>query len=182
MKKFIRKDANKKKRIANTGWRKPKGITNKKRLNRKGHSANVRPGYGTPNNEKNTQKGLEIITITNIEQLETVNPKTQCIVIGRAGKQKKLDMIKKAEEKKIFIVNLKVEQFKQEAEKFFKEREKATKQRTEEQKKKEAELKQAEEEKQAEKKKAEIKETEEVSPEEQKKQEKQEKDKILTKK
>jgi large subunit ribosomal protein L32e len=176
IKKFIRKDVNKKKRIANTGWRKPKGITNKKRLNRKGHSANVRPGYGTPNKEKNKINGLQIITITKITELENINPKTECVVIGRTGKQKKLDMIKKAEEKKITIMNLKTEEYKKRTEEFFAERQKTSKQKTEKQKVKEEELKKAE------KKKEEKKEDkEEISEEEKQKKEKQEKDKILTK-
>ena len=85
---FIRKDTNKKKRIESK-WRKPKGITNKKRLNRKGHSINVRTGYKKPENQKNKINGLEMITITNITQLQNINPKTQGILISKLGKAKK---------------------------------------------------------------------------------------------
>jgi len=177
MKKFTRKDITKKKRISNSGWRKPKGITNKKRLNRKGHSANVRPGYGTPNKEKNKKAGLEIIIITNIQELEQINPKTECIVIGRCGKQKKLNIIKKAEEKKITITNLKVETYKEKTKEYFAQREKTTKTRAEEQKKKEEEAKKDTKSKQKEDKKEET----EITDEEKQKQEKAEKDKILTK-
>jgi len=174
MKRFTRKDITKKKRISKSGWRKPKGITNKKRLNRKGHSANVRPGYGTPNAEKNKKANLEIINIKNLQELEKINPKTQCVVIGRCGKQKKLDLIKTAEGKKIIIVNLKVEKYKENAKEFFAKREKATKAREEELKKKEEAKKDA-------KKKEDKKEETEISDEEKQKQEKAEKDKILTK-
>lgn len=170
-KKFIRKDAHKKKRIANTSWRKPKGITNKMRLNRKGHSINVRPGYGTPNKEKNTKQGLQIIQINNTQELEQINPKTQCIIIGRTGKQKKLELIKLAEEKKITIINLKINEYKKQTEEYFKERQKSQKQKTEKQKTKEQEIKQK------------TKEQEQTTTEEEKqKQDKKEKDKILTKK
>ena len=148
------------------------------RLNRKGHRITVRPGYGTPNQEKNKIQGLEIITITNIQELENVNPKTQCIVIGRTGKQKKLDLIKKAEEQKITIINLKVDKFKEATEKYFAERKKASKQRVEEQKKKEAEEQKKKEDKKEDKKDD---KQEEISEEEKQKQEKKEKDKILTK-
>jgi len=181
MKKFTRKDITKKKRISDSGWRKPKGITNKKRLNRKGHTANVRPGYGTPNAEKNKKASLEIITIKNLQELEKINPKTQCVVIGRCGKQKKLDLIKTAEEKKITIINLKVEKYKENAQEFFAKREKVTKARAEELKKKEEEAKKDAKDKKKEDKTEDKKEETEISDEEKQKQEKAEKDKILTK-
>lgn len=181
VKKFIRKDANKKKRIAKTGWRKPKGITNKMRLSRKGHLPTVKPGYCSPTQEKNKADGLHIIKVSNLAELEKINPKTQAVVIGKAGKQKKLDMIKKAEELKIKIINLKIDKFKDSTENFFNQRQKVSKEKIEEKKKKEAELKEAEKKKAEEEAKKE-KEEPELSDEEKKKQEKKEKDKILTQK
>lgn len=180
-KKFIRKDAHKKKRIANTSWRKPKGITNKMRLNRKGHPTTVRPGYGTPNKEKNTKQGLQIIQINNTQELEKINPKTQCIIIGRTGKQKKLELIKIAEEKKITIINLKINEYKKQTEEYFTERQKSQKQKTEKQKTKEQEQekKNKEQQKTEEEKKQ---KQQELTEEEKQKQDKKEKDKILTKK
>jgi large subunit ribosomal protein L32e len=181
-KKFIRKDVNKKKRIANTGWRKPKGITNKMRLNKKGHSANVRPGYGTKDTERNKISGLQIITVRNIFELEQINPKTQCVVIARVGKQNKLNMIKYAEEKKIIINNLKVEKYKELTTNFFVQREKASKQKTEKQKAKEEDLKKIEKKKEDKKQEKEVKDAkDEISEEEKQKQEKLEREKILTK-
>jgi len=178
--KFTRKDITKKKRIANTGWRKPKGITNKKRLNKKGHSPNVRTGYGTPNKEKNKINGLQIIKINNLKELSSINPKIQAITIGKTGKQKKLQIIKKAEEQKITIINFQTEKYKQETEKFFAEREKLNKNKLEQAKKKQDEK--IEKEKQKKKQDEQNKnEEKELTLEEKQKIEKQEKDKILTK-
>ena len=182
-KKFVRKDINKKKRISGGGWRKPKGITNKMRLNRKGHPSNVRPGYGSPDAERNKVAGLEIVSVYNVSDVEKIKPKNQCVVIGRVGKQKKLDIIKKAEELKLTIVNLKVDKFKESAQDFFDARQKLSKEKLDEKKKKEEELKKEAEKKEAEKKKSEAKEEkEQLSDEEKQKQEKKEKDKILTQK
>ena len=62
---FKRKDLHKKKRLPDK-WRKPKGITNKMGLKRKGHKVKVSPGFGTKNSDKGTHRsGLKIITITH---------------------------------------------------------------------------------------------------------------------
>lgn len=191
MKKFIRRDENKKKRISGGGWRKPKGITNKMRLNRKGHTPNVRPGYGTPVKGKNLSGGLEIVNVSSIDQLDVINPKEQCVVLGRAGKQKKLDMIKKAEEKNIKVVNLKVDKFKEDVKDFFEKRKQASKEKLEAEKKKAEELKKKAQksEKKADDAKSDVKSEDEkasnddnLSDEDLKKKEKEEKDKVLTKK
>lgn len=187
-KKFIRKDMHKKKRIDGSGWRKPKGITNKRRLNKKGHPANVRPGYGSLDSNRNTFEGLEILTVHNVSELEVLDPKVYAVVIGRAGKQKKLDMISKAEELKLKIVNLKVDKFKESTKNFFDLRKKVSEEKSEEKKKKERELKDLEKKAELKKKEDEKKVSEEkvddknLSDEEKQKQEKKEKDKILTQK
>ena len=182
VKKFIRKDMHKKKRIAGSGWRKPKGITNKRRLNRKGHSANVRPGYGSPDNKRNTFEGLKIVTVYNVAELESIDPKLCAVVIASVGKQKKLDLVKKAEELKFKIVNLKVDKFKENVQNFFDLRKKVSKEKVEEKKKKEAELKELEKKADSKKKVEDKAEEKELSDEEKQKLEKKEKDKILTQK
>ncbi len=125
-KKFIRKDAHKKKRLSEV-WRKPKGITNKMRLKRKGHCACVRPGYGTKATErgKNTQ-GLFIVTVSNLEELKKVDPKTQSALITNVGRNKKIVMIAEAEKLKITLTNLNSEAFKKNTVKFLSEKKKET--------------------------------------------------------
>ena len=171
--KFIKKDINKKSRLKKN-WRKPKGITNKKRLNRKGHSANVRPGYGTKADERNKVNGLEIIRITRIEDFEKVNPKKQAVIIAKMGRKKKTIAIKKAEELKITIINLNKKKY-EETTKKQEEKRKHEKKKLEEKTKKKEDVKKEKP------KTEEKKEAEEATPEEKKKQEKEERDKIITK-
>jgi large subunit ribosomal protein L32e len=168
-KKFVRRDAHKKKRISNT-WRKPKGLQNKMRLQTRGHSKNVKPGY------IKQPKGQKIIDIYNKEQLKGLDPKLHSVVIAKVSKRKKLEIIEEAEKLKLTIVNLNLKLYKEKAEEFLKARKEAAKKKQErDAKKKVAEKKteEKEEEKKEEKK-------EELSDEEKKKKEKAEKDKILT--
>ncbi len=93
--KFTRQDQHKKKRL-NKGWRKPKGLQNKMRLSRKSYKLKVRPGYGTKNLEKNTLNGKEIVYVNNIEDLKTMDPKKQIIIITKQSTKNKLEIIKEA--------------------------------------------------------------------------------------
>jgi len=178
-KKFIRKDVHKKKRLP-LNWRRPKGITNKRRLNRKGHAPNVRPGYGTKATDRGKNKqGLFIVTVATLSQLKEIDPKTQAALIAGVGKKRKMELIQEAEKLKITLANLNVKKYKDAAEKFMRDKKqeaakrKATK--TEEKDAKEAL------EKAAAKEKEKAEEKEEKTPEEKKKEEKAEKDKVLLK-
>ncbi|MGV8162940.1 MAG: eL32 family ribosomal protein [Candidatus Nanoarchaeia archaeon] len=171
-KKFIRKDTHKKKRLALV-WRKPKGITNKKRLNRKGHSPNVRPGYGTKDTERGKNKqGLLIVQVSTMDQLNKINPKTEAALISGLGKKKKLEMIAQAEKQKITLANFNAKAYKEQAQKFLELKKTESTQKKQEQKK--AEKVELEE-------KIEQKEKEEKTQEQKKKEEKEEKDKVLLK-
>lgn len=186
-KKFIRKDVHKKKRIP-LNWRRPKGITNKRRLNRKGHAPNVRPGYGTKAADRGKNKqGLMIITVATLSELKALNPKTQAALIAGVGKKRKIELISEAEKLKITLANFNVKKYKEAAEKFLQKKKQEAEKRKEHKK---------EEEKAAKEKETKEKETsEEKTPEEnsveknspnvdqaqRKKEEKAEKDKILTK-
>jgi large subunit ribosomal protein L32e len=187
VKKFIRKDINKKKRLPEK-WRKPKGITNKMRLKHSGHSAHVRPGYGTKNSEKGkTIKGLRIIKVDTIEQLKKINPKTQAALLSGLGKRKKIELIAEAEKLNITLVNFNKEAYKTRAQKFLLEKKQDSAKRKETQLEAEQKAKDAaaQKEKDKDEKTAEEKRQSKAlsAPEEseKKKAEKAEKDKILTK-
>ncbi len=173
---FKRADAHKKKRL-NKGWRRPKGLQNKMRLQKKGYRKIVKAGYRTPKELRGTnEKGMELIIINNLKELEQVNKEKQAIIIGKTGRKKKQEIISKAEELRITIENLSVKKYLETTRK--KQEEKAVK-------KEELKKKQEEKEKEAkEKKKQETKEKEskekEKTEEEKKLEEKKEKDKILT--
>ena len=173
-KKFIRKDTHKKKRLALV-WRKPKGITNKKRLGRKGHSANVNPGFGSKASDRGKNKqGLMITLVFNLDQLKKVDPKTQAALLAGVGKKKKTELIAEAEKLKITLVNFNSKAYTERVEKFLSsKKQKSTTKKVE----KVEEAKVAKESKSEEK----VESDEVKTPEQKKKEEKEEKDKVLTK-
>jgi large subunit ribosomal protein L32e len=183
-KKFVRKDSHKKARI-NDKWRKPKGIQNKRRLNHKGHSPIVKPGYGKKSSERDIHRktGLKIVYVKSVEGLKGVNAKEHGIILPGIGKKKQLEIILEAEKKNITILNIKAKEYKEEIAKQYKDKKKESEEKKQEREKQAKELE--EKAKEQEKKKAEEKKKEseeELSEEDKKKKEKEEKDKVLTKK
>ena len=89
----------KKKRV----WKKPKGRHNKMREKRKGYSPVVGIGY------KNEER-KNIFLIENLGDLSKVKNK-DLIILAKMGKKKKLEIIKKAIENKIKILNVNSEKF-----------------------------------------------------------------------
>ncbi len=88
-------------------WRKPKGLQNKMRLNKKGYPKAMRVGYGSPTEVKHLDQksGLYPVVISNKKELEKIDIKTQGILMSSTlGARKKLEIIKIAEEKKIVII------------------------------------------------------------------------------
>ncbi len=163
--KFVREDAGLKKRIK-FQWRKARGIQSKVREERKGHGAKVKIGYGT---SKEGRK--EIILITNLKDLE--NAKGEIVLSGKLGMRKRIELIKKAQEKKIKITNIK------NAEEYLKKAEEKRKQKKQQ---KEQEKNKKETTKEESKKTKKQEETSQLSSEGRKEEEKKELDKLLTKK
>ncbi len=107
---FVRRDSkrylklgkrSKKKRV----WRKAKGRDNKIRLNRFGYPKSPAVGYKSPKGMAGKIEGLTIILVHNVAELDKLT-KSDAAIIARVGAKKKLDIIKKAEEMKIKIINL----------------------------------------------------------------------------
>jgi large subunit ribosomal protein L32e len=175
---FISQDY-KKKRIKRR-WRKPRGIDSKLRLGVRGYPKKVSTGYGSPKNARGLHKsGLIIVSVSSLADLEAVKKEKEGIIIkSNVGLKKKVEIVKKAKEKGIKILNLKdpdqflklvserIEKKKEEKKKLTEKKEKRAKQVREKEKEKE------EKEGLADK----------VSDEEKKDEEKKEKDKVLTKK
>lgn len=84
-------------------WRKPKGRHNKMREKQKGYPASVRIGYKQEDKKK-------IMLISNLKELEKVKAK-ESIIIGKIGKRKKIELIKKAKEMGIHVSNINTEKF-----------------------------------------------------------------------
>lgn len=158
-------------------WRKPKGLHNKKRLNRKGRGPNVKPGYGTKDEDRHTYKGLKIVHVSKIEALDELNPKEHAVIIASMGKRKKQTFVEKAKDKGFKFANFNAEKYLEKVKEEQKERKEERKQ---------IEKRKEEKQKEVEKKKKESKDEEEdkeekQDPEEKKKQEKKEQEKIITK-
>lgn len=107
--KFLRTDWHKKIRLGkgvkkNQKWHGAKGRQNKLRLNRKGRMQRPKIGWGADANVKDFIAGIEAVRVENIKDVEAVKA-GQGILIAKVGAKKRAEIIKKANEKKITIVN-----------------------------------------------------------------------------
>lgn len=173
---FVRQDAHKKPKLG-WKWRKPRGLHSKVRMGKKGYRRKPAQGYGSPKAVAGLHKsGLKPIRIFNLNDLAKVKPDKEGAVIAQSvGKKNKIELIKKAEESGIKVLNIK--DTKKYLEKIKEEKEKQKKKKAERlEKKKKSKGKEKTKEKEKTKK-------EEGKTDEEKKEEaKREKDKILTKK
>lgn len=82
-------------------WRKAKGIHSKIKIKKKGKPFPPSPGYKTP--RRNPP-----ILINNLSDLKKLKDKNAIAILsGNLGARKKLDILKKANESKIKILNIK---------------------------------------------------------------------------
>jgi len=107
--KFYRRDWHKKIKLGSTvkknrKWRGAKGRQNKIRLGRKGQAQRPKIGWSNDISKKGLVNGIEAVRIENLKDMENL-PKGVGIIIGRIGKKKREEIIKKAGEKKIIILN-----------------------------------------------------------------------------
>jgi len=107
--KFLRTDWHKKIRLGkgvkkNQKWHGAKGRQNKFRLGRKGRAQRPKVGWGATNDTKGFVDGVETIRVENVKMLESVQ-KGFGVIVGSVGKKKRLEIIAKAEELKLKILN-----------------------------------------------------------------------------
>ncbi len=90
-------------------WRRPKGMGNKDRRNRKGHIGTLKVGYGSPSAVKGFNKdGYKEVLVYNVEDLAKVDSKEKAAVVASSvGKRKKVEILKEAQSKKIVVANAK---------------------------------------------------------------------------
>jgi len=103
---FIEKESNFSASIKKR-WRMPRGKHSGQRQYHKGRPAMPTPGYGAPKEVKGLHHtGLEVVVISNKNELEKLNPSTQGILIsGKVGNKKRLELLNLATEKKITVLN-----------------------------------------------------------------------------
>ena len=168
---FLRQESHKIIKLNNRPkWRSPKGMHSK--IRRKLQSRRVQPslGYSSPKQVRGlTREGFRPVLIHTLNQLKD----NKVILLSKTlGLRKKLQILKKAEELKIKVLNVKnISDFIRSAEEKIKLKKESSKKLEEKKKKAKAEA-----EEKAEKKKEEKKEE---TPEEKEKREKEEKRKVL---
>ena len=107
--KFLRTDWHKKIRLGrgvkkNQKWHGAKGRQNKFRLCRKGRGQRPKVGWGAENDGKNFVCGVEVVRVENLKELANVK-KGDGIIIGKVGAKKRVEIVKKAGEMKLKILN-----------------------------------------------------------------------------
>jgi large subunit ribosomal protein L32e len=85
-------------------WRKPTGRDNKIREKRRGYGKMPSVGFKSNKDEKGKIRGKMPMVVYNILDLRSVG-KENIVVVGRVGAKKKIEIVKKALEKKLQILN-----------------------------------------------------------------------------
>lgn len=164
---FIRQD-NPKRMKLNYKWRKPKGIHSKIRHHFKGRRKMPSPGFRSPVEVRGTHySGLEIVIVASINDVAKIKNESEGIVVSKqVGMRKKLEILKRAKELKIAVLNLNADEHIKKIEDFvISKKKKEAKPRKETPKEKESKPK----------------EQQELTDEQKKEADKKERDKLLTK-
>ncbi|MEM4719652.1 MAG: eL32 family ribosomal protein [Candidatus Pacearchaeota archaeon] len=93
-----------KKRKKKIKWRKPRGKHNKLREKRKGYLRQPSIGWGSPKKIKGSLMGVKIKAISNLKDVENLQ-EGEKVMLLHIGKKKKQEILKKALEKNIEIIN-----------------------------------------------------------------------------
>lgn len=167
---FLQQDYHKKRRLSRK-WKRPTGLQSKMRHQFKGYNRRVKQGWRSPIAVRGYHgKGVEPVLIRNVFELNAVNKDQGIIVSGKVGLRKRIDILKKAEELKLLVLNLKPEAIMAKADSMKKQKDEEKKEKTEKKKKTiEESLKKAEKKQKS----------QESTEEEKKAEEKKEKDEVL---
>lgn len=85
-------------------WRRARGKQNKIRLKRRGYFAAPSIGFKSPKKTSGLVQGMKPILVHNLNELQSLS-KNQIAILARVGAKKKLELLKKADELKIKILN-----------------------------------------------------------------------------
>jgi len=88
-------------------WRRPRGRHSKLRKHERARGKLPKSGYGSPKAVRSlTRYGYREVRISNPNELDKLNPEKEAALISSSvGKKKRMDIIKKAEEMKIRVLN-----------------------------------------------------------------------------
>ncbi|WP_456454325.1 50S ribosomal protein L32e [Methanopyrus sp.] len=104
--KFRRQEWHRYKRLGEK-WRRPKGRHSKMRRKLKSRPKMPNPGYGSPKKVRGLHpSGYEEVLVYNPKDLEKIDPKRQAArIASRVGKRKRQEILDKAEELGIVVLN-----------------------------------------------------------------------------
>ncbi len=108
-KKFLRTGSLRYKKLGRKNklrWRKPRGRHNKIREKRKGRLRKVEIGYRKSSVERNKINGKIPFIVRNLKDLDKVEKKA-IVILAKLGKKKIIQILERANEKEIKILNLK---------------------------------------------------------------------------
>ena len=108
--KFVRYLSKRYKKLRRSGYRRPKGRHNKMRLRIFGKPRLVSVSYGVPKEVRGLHpSGYEEILVHNIKELESADPKKQVVRIASSvGTKKKIELLRRAEELGIVVLNQRI--------------------------------------------------------------------------
>ena len=88
-------------------WRKPRGMDSKMRLQKKGWPPIVKVGYRGPAKARGLHpSGFREVLVHNVEELERLDPAKEAARIAHTvGLKKKLEIMRRAEELGIYVLN-----------------------------------------------------------------------------
>jgi large subunit ribosomal protein L32e len=103
---FFREGSKNFKRVGKK-WRRPRGDQSKLRKHKKSKGFIPHPGYGSPKSVRGLHpSGFEEVLVFNTKDLERIDPQKQaCRIASTVGKKKRIEIMKKTEEKKIKVLN-----------------------------------------------------------------------------
>jgi large subunit ribosomal protein L32e len=132
---FNQQDSHKKKRVE-AKWRRPRGLQSKMRHQFRGYSRSVKQGWRSPIEVRGLHPtGYETVIIHNVRELADVRKDQAIIIASTVGNKKRLEIITKAEELKLPVLNIKVDKFKAKIAKAREDKQKEKEAKTEKKKK-----------------------------------------------
>jgi|SRR3989338_921310 len=179
---FIRQNYEKRKRLHHKVWRKPKGLHSKMRHHIRGRRKSPSVGYKSPVEAKGLHpSGMKQAVVHNLSEMPPSN-EYGIIISGNVGKRKKVDIIKKAIESGIKILELDAELFLKQVEEDMKKRKESRSKISKIIKHTEGKKPKSEEAEKKKEKHADMEKPAKDSEDKKKEEEKKEKDKLLIKK
>jgi large subunit ribosomal protein L32e len=105
---FLRQDGHKRKKLAQN-WRRPRGLQNKMRLNKRGYRRHVTVGWKSPVEVRGLSRdGLTMMVVHRVEELASLTPSQHIVIIGKTvGTKNRVVIINAALAQKLTILNVK---------------------------------------------------------------------------